>query len=147
GVPIVHEDLVLTHAGGFGCAIDAGCTALLPVTLLIAALLTSPRSWRARVAAMSGAIIWLVLMNQLRLVSLMLIGVDAPAWFDVVHEWLWPALLAAAAFGYAALWWAASTPFSCISRSGRIGVGRPRLLPRRDGQWSGTTANRVHRAE
>ncbi len=121
GLPIVHEDLVLTHAGGFACAIDAGCTALVPATLLSAALLTSPRSWGARLAGLLGAIVWLVLVNQLRLVSLMWIGVGAPGWFDVVHAWLWPPLMAAAAFGYAAAWWGASSPL--LSPLARGGLG------------------------
>lgn len=112
GMPIVLEDLVLTHAGGFACAIDAGCTALVPVALVSAALLTSARSWGARLTGLLGAVVWLALVNQLRLVSLMWIGVDAPTWFDVVHAWLWPPLFATAAFGYAAVWWAASTPSS-----------------------------------
>ena len=109
GLPMVREDLVLSHVGGFSCAIDAGCTALVPVSLLSGAVLTSGRSWGARLIGVLGAVVWLALVNQLRLVSLMWIGVDAPAWFDVVHAWLWPPLFAAAAFGYAAFWWGTST--------------------------------------
>lgn len=100
GLPVVRELNVLTHAGGFGYEIDIACTALVPAALLTAAILPWRRSWPARFGLAAGGIVWLALVNQLRLVSLMVVGVYAPAWFDVLHQWLWPALLALAAAGY-----------------------------------------------
>lgn len=100
GLPVVRELNVLTHAGGFACEIDIACTALIPVALLTAAILPWRRPWPARLGLAAGGIVWLALVNQLRLVSLVFVGVYAPAWFDVLHQWLWPALLALAAAGY-----------------------------------------------
>lgn len=100
GLPVVREFNMLTHAGGFGYEIDIACTALVPAVLLTAAILPWRHSWPARLGLAAGGIVWLALVNQLRLVSLMVVGVYAPAWFDVLHQWLWPALLALAAAGY-----------------------------------------------
>lgn len=100
GLPVARELNVLTHAGGFGYEIDVACTALVPAALLTAAILPWRRPWPARLGLAAGGIVWLALVNQLRLVSLMVVGVYAPAGFDVLHQWLWPALLALAAAGY-----------------------------------------------
>ncbi|MCK7509502.1 MAG: exosortase/archaeosortase family protein [Desulfobacterales bacterium] len=108
GLPVVRELTVLTHAGGFACEIDTACTALVPAVLLGAALLASRRSWPARLAGVAAGIAGLVLVNQLRLVSLVWIGVYAPGWFDLAHLWLWPPLLALAAVGHGLAWWRVS---------------------------------------
>lgn len=112
GLPVARELNVLVHAGGFACEVDIACTALVPAALLTAALLAWPRPWPARLAAAAGGVVWLVLVNQLRLASLVWVGVYAPAWFDLLHQWLWPALLALAAAGY-----------FCARRNARAGCG------------------------
>jgi exosortase/archaeosortase family protein len=112
GLPVARELNVLVHAGGFACEIDLACTALVPAALLTAALLTWPRPWPARLAAVAGGVVWLELVNQLRLTSLVWVGVHAPAGFDVLHRWVWPALLALAAAGY-----------FCARRTARPGCG------------------------
>lgn len=104
GLPVVQELAVLRHAGGFACEIDTACTALIPTGLLSAALLAWRRSWPARLAGVVGGILWLTLFNQLRLMSLVWLGVYAPVWFDPIHLWLWPALLVLAAAGYGHVW-------------------------------------------
>ena len=100
GLPVMRESNVLVHAGGFACEIDIACTALVPAALLTVALLSWRRPWRARLAGALGGIVWLVVVNELRLVTLVWVGVHAPGGFDVLHRWVWPALLALAAAGY-----------------------------------------------
>lgn len=100
GLPVARELNVLMHAGGFACEIDIACTALVPAALLTAAILSWRRPWRARLGIAVGGVVWLALVNQVRLVSLVWFGVHAPAWFDVLHQWLWPALLVLASAGY-----------------------------------------------
>jgi exosortase/archaeosortase family protein len=104
GLPVAQELTVLRHAGGFACEIDTACTALVPAGLLSAALLAWRRSWTARLAGVGVGILWLTLFNQLRLMSLVWLGVYAPVWFDPIHLWLWPALLVLAAAGYGHVW-------------------------------------------
>lgn len=105
GLPVMRELNVLVHAGGFACEIDIACTALIPAALLSAAILSRSRSWPARLAGAGAGIAALVLVNQLRLVSLVWIGVHAPQWFDVMHAWVWPLLLAFTAGGLFLAWW------------------------------------------
>lgn len=100
GLPVVREAVVLTHAGGFACEIYQACTAFTPVALLAAAILPYPASWRARLLGVAVGAAFLIALNQLRLVSVVWLGVYAPQFFDFVHFWLWHALLIAATAGY-----------------------------------------------
>lgn len=104
GLPVTQEQTRLSHAGGFSCEIDYACTALIPILLLAAAIVAWRSTWRARLAGMLGGALLLLLLNQLRLVSLVWLGVHTPAWFEAAHVWLWPGLLLAAAASYWYLW-------------------------------------------
>lgn len=104
GLPVMRNGTVLTHAGGFSCEIDFSCTVLIPAALLGAVLLALPAARFRRWAGMAVALGVLALLNQLRLMSLVGLGVYAPAWYDLVHGWMWPALLALAVIGYGYLW-------------------------------------------
>jgi exosortase/archaeosortase family protein len=114
GVPVVREATVLTHAGGFACEIDLVCTALIPAALLVAAIGPRPASVRARLAGAAAGVVWVVLVNQARLVSLVWLGVQAPPLFDVAHVWIWPTLLAIATAGYWAIWTRRAANRSCL---------------------------------
>ena len=104
GLPVAREAAVLTHASGFACSIHHACTAFTPVALLAAAVLAFPVAWRARLTGVALGTAFLVALNELRLVSVVWIGVHAPPLFDVVHLWLWHAILIAATAGYWLAW-------------------------------------------
>jgi len=104
GLPVTQEQTRLSHTGGFSCEIDYACTALIPVLLLAAAILAWRSTWRARLTGILGGAMLLLILNQLRLVSLIWLGVHAPAWFEMAHVWLWPALLLTSVAGYWYAW-------------------------------------------
>jgi exosortase/archaeosortase family protein len=108
GLPVVRQSQVLLHADGFACAITASCTALTPAALVVAAILSQPLSWRARLlGAVTGAAL-VVLVNQVRLVTLVWLGVRAPGLFEAAHWCLWPTLLALVTTAYGIAWLAAA---------------------------------------
>jgi exosortase/archaeosortase family protein len=102
GEPVVREAAVLVHGGGFACAITRACTALIPAVLLAAALLSQPLPWRTRLIALLAGTALVVAVNQLRLVSLVWLGVHAPGLFQTGHALVWPAVLVLASAG---CWW------------------------------------------
>jgi exosortase/archaeosortase family protein len=107
GLPVVRQAQVLVHAGGFACAITAGCTALIPAALLAAAILSQPAPWRARLVGAATGTALVVAVNQVRLVTLVWLGVRAPGLFDAAHAFVWPGLLALATAAYGFAWLAA----------------------------------------
>jgi exosortase/archaeosortase family protein len=102
GVPVVREAVLLTHDGGFACEITRACTALIPVVLLAAAVLSQPLPWRTRLSGLLVGMLLVIAINQVRLVSLVWLGVQAPALFGAAHVLVWPVLLTLASAGY---WW------------------------------------------
>ncbi len=96
GVPVVRTAATLVHAGGFAGEIDLACTALIPAMLLVAVM----AALRLRFAAMVLGMLLVVAVNQLRLVSLVWLGVHAPEYLDLAHGLLWPTLLILMGVGY-----------------------------------------------
>lgn len=104
GLPMLRESTLLSHAGGFSCEIDFACTALIPILLLSAGIF----SWRADrsqqwLAVLVGGL-FLFCVNQLRIISLVWLGVYAPGWLDIAHLWFWPLTLIMITVGYWYRW-------------------------------------------
>lgn len=104
GFPMVQALTRLTHAGGFSCDIDYACTALIPATLLAAAILPWPAPWQWRLMGVLVGTVLVILLNQLRIVSLVFLGVLESTWFDVAHIWLWPVALILLTVSYWYAW-------------------------------------------
>lgn len=126
GLHVVRRAQMLLHADGFACAISTACTALTPAALLVAAVLSQPASWRARVAGATTGVVLVVVVNQVRLATLVWLGVHAPGLFDAVHAFLWPALLALATAAYGIAWLAAPHRGGPCSATIRPAVPQPR---------------------
>lgn len=104
GVPLVREGQILMHAQGFVTEVHQTCTALIPCVLITAAIALHP--WAGLPARLAGVLVGvplLVMVNQLRLVSVVWVGVCAPEYFALVHGWAAPGALIAFGFAY---WWA-----------------------------------------
>lgn len=110
GLPVTRELNLLTHASGFAGEIDFTCTALAPAVLLGAVVFAWPASWRARFLAALAAVSLMILLNQLRLVTLVSVGVFAPHGFNVAHLLVWPALMLITAFSFLVFWARSARP-------------------------------------
>jgi exosortase/archaeosortase family protein len=104
GLPVMREAATLVHAGGFACEIDVACTALAPAVLLAASMIMLRTTPRAHLMGIILGVLLMMLVNQLRLVSLVWLGVHAPGYFEVAHSLLWPALLILTGGGYGLIW-------------------------------------------
>ena len=104
GLPVMRDAATLVHAGGFACEIDVACTALIPAALLAAVMALLRATPRARLVGIISGVLLVVLVNQLRLVGLVWLGVHAPGYFDVAHNLLGPVLLLLTGFGYGFIW-------------------------------------------
>ena len=124
GTALQLQGDVLSHAGGFAAQVDLACTALIPALLLLAALalwgwLDRPAPQRLALAMLLG-LTTMALVNQLRLLAVIWVGVHAPAHFPWVHEVLGPLLLVVAGAAWVAV---------CVGRAGGNGAGRAHDLP------------------
>ena len=98
GMDGVRIGTVLYHPDGFGYQISHGCTGFLPAAFLAVGMLAYPASARHRAIGIAVGVPLLGALNLFRLVHLYVIGVVAPAWFDVAHEVVWDGVVACAIF-------------------------------------------------
>jgi exosortase H (IPTLxxWG-CTERM-specific) len=77
---------------GFAVEIRNNCNAIYEVGLYTAAVLAYPATWRSRITgALAGAGI-LYVVNFLRIVSLLALGLLSPSWFEATHLYVWQAI-------------------------------------------------------
>jgi exosortase H (IPTLxxWG-CTERM-specific) len=93
------------RTGSFAVEIKNNCNAVYELGLYLAAVWAYPASLGAKVAgSLLGAGV-LNLVNLIRVVSLLALGVFARDWFDVTHLYVWQAIffavVAACWFGWA----------------------------------------------
>src|SRR5262245_37335498 len=69
------------------------CTAIHPVMIYLAAVVSYPCAWRPRVVGAVAGTVGILLVNQVRLVSLFYIGHSYPALFDTIHVLVWQSLI------------------------------------------------------
>ena len=87
----VHRDLVTSSL--YTVTIVHECTAVHPIAAYCAAILAYPLGWRARVLGIALGAPALVIVNQVRLVSLCYIGRWYPESFATAHLLVWQSLI------------------------------------------------------
>jgi len=77
----------------FSLSVVTACTGLFTTGVFVVAVLAFPAGWRAKAIGVALGITSIFVLNVIRLVSLFLIGVHAPAVFDRAHLLIWQSLL------------------------------------------------------
>ncbi len=93
---VFGADAVVTgavvRARGFAVEIKNNCNAIYELGLFTAAVWAYPASVGAKMAGTLVGALVLNLVNLLRVVSLLALGIFARDWFDAVHLYVWQAL-------------------------------------------------------
>jgi exosortase H (IPTLxxWG-CTERM-specific) len=87
----VHYTLVTS--GDFAVQIAHGCDAIQICALYSCAVIAFPTPWRAKLRGLVVGILWLQLLNQVRIVTLVLIGRYYQTVFETAHFTVWPSVL------------------------------------------------------
>jgi exosortase/archaeosortase family protein len=77
----------------YGVTVSPECSAVEFAWFIGAVVLSFPAPWRARILGLLGGVVFIALLNSLRVASLFLIGIHARVAFDLVHEDVWAVLL------------------------------------------------------
>jgi len=76
----------------FAVEIRSNCNAVFEVGLYAAAVWAYPASWRDRLlGTLAGASV-LYIINVLRILTLLTVGLLYPSWFEVIHVYAWQML-------------------------------------------------------
>ncbi len=99
GMEAIREGSTVYQPGGFAYEVSRGCTGLVGAGLLIVSILAYPAARGHRHVGISLCVPAFLGLNLVRLVHLFYVGVYRPEVFHVLHETVWQAGMAVAAFG------------------------------------------------
>jgi exosortase H (IPTLxxWG-CTERM-specific) len=103
GYPCVSVGTSVT-TGSFSIEIRRGCDAVEPTALFAAAVLAFPGLFRRKAVGVLVGTVVLALLNLVRILSLFLIGVHAPRFFEAMHADVWQAFFILLALVLWGLW-------------------------------------------
>ena len=103
GIPVSLDGAVI-GASGFLAVIAQQCTAIELLLVFSALALVCPVSLKARAWALLLGIPALCLLNLVRVISLLLIGIGFPQHLDMAHLVIWQTIMVVAAFTMWLLW-------------------------------------------
>ena len=98
GTPVASRGAMVS-VGSFAVEIKNNCNAIYEAGLFAAAVWAYPAPVRAKAVGTLIGISLLYLVNLVRVLSLIAIGVLARGWFDVAHLYVWQALFFAVVAG------------------------------------------------
>ena len=109
-----HVLLPVTHAQSTAAAVVVGmppipievtlaCSGADAFALCLGTILAYPVKWRARIAGAAGGAAVILVLNTVRIGTLGQAGAW-PAWFNILHVYVWPAVLVLAIAGYVFAW-------------------------------------------
>src|SRR4030042_1595778 len=76
----------------FSVTIKSGCDALEPTALFICAVLAFPAAFAKKIVGVITGTLLLAILNLIRIVTLFLVGVYLPRFFDLMHADVWQGL-------------------------------------------------------
>ena len=91
GVHATSAGRVVTLSS-FAVEIKNNCNAIYEVGLYAAAVWAYPAAWRDRLLGTLGGASVLYVVNVLRILTLLTVGLLQPAWFEVMHLYVWQTL-------------------------------------------------------
>ena len=94
----------------FAVEVAEGCDAIQVCSLLAAAVIAFPVELRSKLRGLVLGILWLQLLNLLRIITLFWIGIYFPQVFQTSHEVVWPGILITITIATWILWVRWETP-------------------------------------
>ncbi len=73
----------------FSISVKRGCDAIEPIALFASAVLAFPATFQKKLPGIAIGVVFLLSVNMIRIISLFLTGLYAPAFFDIMHMEVW----------------------------------------------------------
>jgi len=89
----VNQDIISSNA--FSISIKNGCDGIEGLAIFLCAIAIYPASIAQKIKGLGWGIVFLVLLNLLRIVTLYMTGIHLPNLFDLMHESIWQILFIA----------------------------------------------------
>ena len=108
----VHVLETSIKSADFGISIRRGCDAIEPLWFFSAGVMSAPIHFRWKWPGLLAGAVVILSLNFIRIVSLFLIGRNAPGFFDTAHLEVWPVIFIVLGIALWAAWisWAKRRP-------------------------------------
>lgn len=88
----------------FAVQVNNGCNGIEAMLILLASIVAFPASLRARAVGLLTGVVVVQVLNQVRIISLYLLGAYQPRLFDVFHTAVWQIVVIGAAMVVFVVW-------------------------------------------
>ena len=88
----------------FAVNIENGCNGVEAMLILLASIAAFPASWKAKAVGLLAGAVVVQLLNEVRVVTLYLLGAYHPRVFDLFHTAVWQIAIILAAIGFFLQW-------------------------------------------
>ena len=99
-----HPDGYSIMSQKFSISIAMGCDAIEAMALFAVAVIAFPAKFKDKVVGLISGIVILYVLNQVRIISLYLVGIYFPKAFELMHVEVWQILFIIFAIGLWILW-------------------------------------------
>jgi exosortase/archaeosortase family protein len=103
-------NLQLAIAGWYGAPstlnvlVNPSCSAVDVISLSLGITLAYPAAWRMRIAGAAGGLLTILVLNTMRIGTLLSVADSIPQRVPLLHEYIWPAILVASILFYIWFW-------------------------------------------
>ena len=105
---VVHNTLLASQR--FSVNVNNGCNGIEAMIILLAAIVAFPAPPRARVVGLLLGTLIVQVLNQIRIVTLYLVGAYRPQLFDLFHTAIWQIVVIGAAVLFFVVWSTRNAP-------------------------------------
>ena len=103
GQPVKATGTVLSSPK-FGVNVNNGCNGIEAMLILLASVAAFPASWKARLGGLALGAVIIQSLNEVRIVSLWLLGAYHPSLFQVFHTAIWQIVIILSTIGFFLFW-------------------------------------------
>ncbi|HVT03439.1 MAG TPA: exosortase H [Thermoanaerobaculia bacterium] len=103
GTPSVCNGTTITSAR-FAVDVNNGCNGVEALLILVASILAFPASAKARALGIVAGSILIEVLNEIRIVTLVLMGIYNPRLFQIFHTAVWQILLILVTVAFFIVW-------------------------------------------
>lgn len=112
---VVNGEII--SSGGFAIAVKNGCNGVEAMVFLCAAMAAFPSPWRRKALGIAAGIVLIQFLNLVRVITLFLIGLYRPLWFETFHLAVWQSVIAGTTILFFYQWTARSRGAHAPSRA------------------------------
>jgi len=94
----------------FAVNVNNGCNGVEAMLILLASIAAFPASWKSRLKGLFLGALIVQLLNEVRIVTLYLLGAYHPRLFQLFHTAIWQVAIILSAIGFFLLWSARVAP-------------------------------------